>query len=352
MGATGPGPLWPLMKHLVAALIMAYAPMRTDAFTVYNCTTISALVAAVEVIEGVNTIEAGDLLKKWSASVRSEFDTANAAAAGKSPMDNASVLSAMHTMIQNQAVQREDLRLAREEIVGMRQEHAQDRLEWQRTLAVALSVMEEKKVEPEPAGTASTTTTTTTSAAPAPAPAAPAPATSQPRMLVKRDMTSAAAKSAVTKNTKQPLLQEVLERLSRADMLRMASMGTLKYDLPHDAAIVKRTFKFVKTCITDAQWDVLIKPNVGSNEGRDALKDVCQSIQAAVEAKLEEHVHSKRAELNIVGISNRIKKRAGGETAWYTETPDAVTSDAAAREADAKPRAATGWGIFGLGPKK
>ena len=111
---------------------------------------------------------------------------------------------------------------------------------------------------------------------------------------------------------------------------------------------MRRTFKFAKTCITEEQWDVLMsQPNVGSNEGRDALKDVCQSIQDAVRAKLEEHSHSTRAELNIVGISNRIRKHEGGETAWYTETPDA-----AAREADAKPRAATGWGIFGLGPKK
>jgi hypothetical protein len=364
VGGNGPGQLWPVMKHLVASLIMAYGPMRIDGFNIHNCTTIDKLVAAVVAIERVEAIEAEDLLKKWSASIRSEFDTANAAAAGMSPTDNASILTMLHSTLLSQAAIREDLRLAREEVSLMRQEHAQDRRETQHTLAAAqhtlaaaLAAIEGKK-DPVPAVTAPATTTTT-SAAPAPA---PAPALSKPpRMLAKFDMTTASAKSDVTKNTKQPLLRDVLEVLSRADKLRMASMGTLGYNLPQDAAIVKRTFRFVKTCITDAQWDVLIKPIVGTDEGRDSLKDVCRSIQDAVGAKLDKYKPAgSRAVLNVVGINNRIKARAGGAEAWYTETPAVASSAVAPQEADKKPPPleadekpppASGWGIFGLGGK-
>ncbi|GMI42216.1 hypothetical protein TeGR_g6055 [Tetraparma gracilis] len=234
------GELLPLMKHLVTSLMMAYGGMREDGFDIYTCPTVKALVHAVEVVEKVEALEAMQKLKKWSASIRAEFNTMNAAAAGNSP----------GTTRRSWACSGPSSRA------------------WQ----------------------------------------------ASPKSLKPRDNTS--SKSAAPGYSKQPLLQEVLERLAKENKIRKVTMGVDVYDLTNDSAVTKRVFKFTKLCIADEHWDVLLTPKEETEEGRNALKSACEQIQRAVNEQLNKHVpQGNRMQHTVAGISNRIKKHPGGEVA-------------------------------------
>jgi hypothetical protein len=210
------------------------------------------------------------------------------------------------TVVQGLAGLREEQRSMREDMLALRQEHAQDRLELQ-SMVAAIMAMTVKKVEPT--GTGSTTTSAAASAAAPPAAqSTPAP---QPKSLKPRDNTS--SKPAALGYSKHPLLQEVLERLAKENKIRKLTMGVDVYDLTNDSAVTKRVFKFTKQCITDEHWDVLLKPKEETEEGRNALKSACEQIQCAVNEQLNKRVpFTSRMQHTVAGFGNRIKEAPGG----------------------------------------